>query len=101
MAGVQIQTLLAIKKMTNLKSTQPVHMQLLTPKPRPFFLYRGTRSTQSCTETDMETIIAIYNNMWFNLEIMLDWILLRLTVTKMRSGEWIDLGQKGNCVGVN
>ena len=53
----------------------------------------------SCTAADMETITPNYYNARFNLKAMVDWIPLRLTVTMVRSEEWIDPESKGNCVG--
>lgn len=80
-----------------MKSTQPVCSELLTLESFSFHICINT--IQSWTETDMGTIILNYNNVRFNLKIMVDWILLRLTVTMMRSGEWLDLKSKGKLCG--
>jgi len=82
--------------MNILKCTHTRHRQRWTSEPSALL---SMKTIQSCTAADMETITPNYYNARFNLKAMVDWIPLRLTVTMVRSEEWIDPESKGNCVG--
>lgn len=95
---IQISTLNRTFITNNLNFTQPVHRHHRLQSFQPPLL---PDMYENWTETDMETIILNYNNLWFNLNTMVDWIPLRLTITAMRSEGWIHQKLNRKCVGGN
>lgn len=87
---IQISTLNRTFITNYLNLTQPVHRHHRLQSFQPPCFQTCVRTIQSWTETDMETIILNYNNLWFNLNTMVDWIPLRLTITAMRSEGWTE-----------
>lgn len=98
---IQISTLHRNFITNNLNFTQPVHRHHWLQSFQPPCFQTCMRTIQSWTEIDMETIILNYNNLWFNLNTMVDWIPLRLTITAMRSDGWIHQKLNRKCVGGN